>query len=85
VRAVAVFVLAAPLVLAAPVLLPAPAARAQVIPELEDCVRGAVAAQRYGTFDLAIHYCSRVIREGRVPEEILEWALTQRGTAYQGK
>ncbi len=68
------------------VLLAAPGcAYAQVAAELEKCVRGATAAQIYGTYDLAIHHCSQVIRDGRVPEEIMEWVLTQRGTAYQGK
>ncbi len=71
--------------IAAAVLVAASPARAQVTAELDDCARGAVAAQRYGTYDLAIHFCSRLIRNGRIPPEILEWALTQRGTAYQGK
>jgi len=61
------------------------AARAQVAAELDACVRAASAAQLYGTYDLAIHHCSKVIRDGRVPEEIMEWVLTQRGAAYQGK
>ncbi len=78
-RNVAVIALAAPLLLAAGI------AHGQVAAELDKCVRGATAAQLYGTYDLAIHHCSQVIREGRVPEEIMEWVLTQRGTAYQGK
>lgn len=74
------------LIVALAVVLSVPiSARAQIAAELDDCVRAAAGVQLFGTYDYAIHHCSKVIRDGRVPEEILEWVLTQRGAAYQGK
>ena len=75
--------LAATLALAAFAAVPA---SAQVVldRDLDDCVRG-VQALQYQSYDLAIHYCSRVIRDGRIPEEARQWALSQRARAYEGK
>ena len=36
--------------------------------DLDDCIEG-LRATSYATYDLAIHYCSAVIREGRIPAE----------------
>ncbi len=53
-------------------------------PDYGDCIKG-VQALRYQTYDLAIHYCSKVIREGRIPVEAMAWVLDQRAAAYAGK
>ena len=52
--------------------------------DLDNCVAG-LRATEHATYDLAIHYCSRVIREGRIPAETQQWLLSQRAHAYAGK
>ena len=62
----------------------AAAAPALAQADLDNCVAGLRATQ-YATYDLAIHYCSRVIRDGRIPAETEQWLLSQRAQAYAGK
>ena len=66
------------------VILAVPAGAQVLDRDLDDCVRG-VQALQYQSYDLAIHYCSKVIRDGRIPDEAKQWALSQRALAYEGK
>ena len=51
---------------------------------LDDCVRG-VQNLRFNTYDQAIHYCSTVIDQGQIPDDVMFRILAERGRAYHGK